>query len=1021
MTYNNNTWEPHDLITSEKLNNIEDGVSNVLERITYGTGGAQQNTEPIHTPIYINQGDPFPPTPIAGDYVFVKDGDDFTIYEYVGVTWVKQIDPNLKTRLTEVLDQANTDAQSLVDQSAADVNAVLDDVKAKQTQLETEQAELDTKAQGYANQALADAKAGTQATAQQTAKDAQAALNNAETTLQQQISQKVSQADYDAKTGDLSLKVSTAQQTADQANTTIGNYKQTNDGRVASAESKIDQNAHDITTKVSQTDYDQKTGELSGEISSVRQTAGEINQSVANVQTQVNGLSVGGRNLYLNSRAVADSYGTNDSATVTVEPFDSATNMWHIVAEQGTGTSSGIYIWDYGNRKLPDNSDWSYSADVKGTGKVVQFGIELVNRNPVIGNVGSDWSRISNTGHIDTGQLKHLVMYFDTTDRPLDIYIKLPKLETGNMPTAWTPAPEDTADQISTVSQKVDSITSIVSDPTTGLSTRVQTAEGNISKVQSNIDGLQSKQTQTADGLTTEISDRKTGDANTLKQATDFTTSSIVNYDKGMQTQLTQTSDAIVAQVSTTGVRYVRVNGQGSNANNGTHIVRISLFDSSGADLLAGKTATLSGPNNPYFNGSSDANGATDGNINTFGYFYPEPNLNNFMVYDLGSVVYTPQRLEVKILATRTYKSVNVQVSPDGKAWRTVLLEDIKGLGSPDINVADTAVSLGGTSSATQLALLKDNWSLGIRDNTSALASGIAADPSAMDIVSPKVNIKSPQTQITGKLSANQIDVAELSAVSAKLGDVTSGSITNPVNIAKTGNSNAVIVGTTLIDSDGVTMNADILVGGSKVYTENVTINPDTGLGFKWVDASGNIVRNATINELGVVVGTGSGLTKTTITEKGTKLLSASGDITNVDVNGITASTWRTYTQTFSETNMDMTIKFTRQGHVVTASVNFVTYGATPSSDQAAMSGAKLAVGWRPQSRVELMLNANTSGNNPMLVTISIFPDGTVQKTAPNIDHQTRMLGSTTYQTFMTLPDSSHANMVSDAQGYLVL
>ncbi len=153
-------------------------------------------------------------------------------------------------------------------------------------------------------------------------------------------------------------------------------------------------------------------------------------------------LSVGGRNLYLNSRGLADGYGINGNVRATVEPFDSTTNMWHFVAAQGTGNNIGIYLWNYCNGKIPDNSDWSYSTDVKGTGKVVTFGIERDNNKPVKGNIGSEWSRISQTGHVDYG-VKTLVMYFDTTDSPVDVYIKLPKLETGNIPTDWTPAPED--------------------------------------------------------------------------------------------------------------------------------------------------------------------------------------------------------------------------------------------------------------------------------------------------------------------------------------------------------------------------------------------------------------------------------------------------------------------------------------------------------------------------------------------------------------------------------------------------
>ncbi|KIR08673.1 hypothetical protein RA16_06725 [Levilactobacillus brevis] len=153
--------------------------------------------------------------------------------------------------------------------------------------------------------------------------------------------------------------------------------------------------------------------------------------------------TIGGRNLYLNSKAIADGYiAAPNGLTVTVEPFDSTTNMWHIVSKQGNSTPVGIYLYNYASGKIPDNSNWSYSADVKGTGKIFAFGIEASNKNPVVGTISSEWSRVSQTGRVNTG-VKTIVMYFTSTSGPVDVYIKLPKLGIGNIPTDWTPAPED--------------------------------------------------------------------------------------------------------------------------------------------------------------------------------------------------------------------------------------------------------------------------------------------------------------------------------------------------------------------------------------------------------------------------------------------------------------------------------------------------------------------------------------------------------------------------------------------------
>ena len=57
------------------------------------------------------------------------------------------------------------------------------------------------------------------------------------------------------------------------------------------------------------------------------------------------------------------------------------------------------------------------------------------------GNVPTDWTRVSSTG--TALGTRPIIIYFNSIDVALDVYIKLPKLETGNTATDWTPAPED--------------------------------------------------------------------------------------------------------------------------------------------------------------------------------------------------------------------------------------------------------------------------------------------------------------------------------------------------------------------------------------------------------------------------------------------------------------------------------------------------------------------------------------------------------------------------------------------------
>ncbi|WP_273714188.1 gp58-like family protein, partial [Leuconostoc mesenteroides] len=95
-----------------------------------------------------------------------------------------------------------------------------------------------------------------------------------------QIETKISKTDYDKKTGELSHNVNEAKDTADKALRTIGDYKTSNDKRVHEAESSIERTANAITEKVSKTDYDKKTGDLTEAVSKVKITAEDISNFV---------------------------------------------------------------------------------------------------------------------------------------------------------------------------------------------------------------------------------------------------------------------------------------------------------------------------------------------------------------------------------------------------------------------------------------------------------------------------------------------------------------------------------------------------------------------------------------------------------------------------------------------------------------------------------------------------------------------------------------------------------------------
>lgn len=809
-----------------------------------------------------------PSHPQEGDTWFWVDGDKSGIKVFVNGDWVEPVDSDTQEKIEDAVTDAVTQAKAYSDQLVADnvaqVNTVLDDVQAKQADLTAQQAELDTKAQGYANKALADAKADTLATAAQTAKDAQEYTNTAKAeaisaatkadgvinqkiddtassitrTISQNksdadgkistaqsiatqaldgLTQKVSQNTYDAKVNELTGKVSTAQQTADGAVTTVGNYKQSNDERVASAESAIQQNASAITQKVSQTDYNQKTGELSGKISEFNQTAERISQSVSDVKTQVDGLSVGGRNLFQDSKGLSHRLWPN-GATVTVEPFDDTTNMWHIVAPATDGWSAGFYMYAYGNEVgIKDGDSWAFSADVKGTGEINLMGMEGGTHTPQpVGVLTSDWVRMSQTGMASSGN--SLIMYFNTTStQGIDAYVKLPKLEIGNLPTDWTPAPEDVDNKISTVSQTVDGISSIVSDPATGLTKRVQTAEGSISTVQSNVSDLQTKQTQTANGLTTEISDRQKGDTNTLTQAKDFTTSSISNSESGMRSQITQTSDSIIAQIGNTNLVF---NSEFDPDNDGWYKVPavgqpvsapiktpITTAFSDWEEAHGSRGVLFDGTNGSWW--TSKPIRVAQGSTYSMSMLAGRPSeSSDVMTTDfrlglwdsnknyLGAIGSSDQMNGTTYLPLTYYKTENLAI-PDGTSYisfilaRSPVASDV--IYQPMLNYGATASKYAPTyatnSSGSILTLLKDNWSIGIADNAGALASGIAGDLNGMTLISKKITLDG-NTTVTGDFYAKGGNFKNINASNVTLGTL-NGTNVNITNI----NANNIVSG----------------------------------------------------------------------------------------------------------------------------------------------------------------------------------------------------------------------------------
>lgn len=514
------------------------------------------------------------------------------------------------------------------------------------------------------------------------------------------ITQKVSQSDYNAKTGDLTTKVNTAQSTADSATSTIGAYKTSNDARVASAESKITANANAITSKVSQTDYNIKTGQIDGQISTINQTAGQISQSVSNVKAQVDGLSVGGRNLITGTA----------SDTVLV-----------------AGTNVNKYATIYSN--IQTGVPYTFSTEITLANSTDnQVRVAVYNTNYQTAYLINDRFKVDGTRNSWTFTVPStvagpalLLIYagpFQKTTGITATYHHI-KLEQGNLPTDWSPAPEDTDNKISTVSQTVDSISSIVSDPTTGLTKRVQTAEGTLSQV--------------------------TGaDIPALQKATywqPYGSLDFNSYTKQGSFFFNTTSAKTNGPTSSTSWTYLMVE-QGT-ADNG-RIKQTAWYDGvTGVKITYVRTLN-SGTWSPWYANDNDSVATiaqTNGAIKT--------------------EISDRQKGDTNTL-TQAKDFTTSSISNSESGTRSLITQTSDSI----IAKVDTK-----TDSATVLSLLRDNWSIGIADNAGALASGIAGDLNGMTLISKKITLDG-NTTVTGDFYAKGGNFKNLNASNINVGNL---------------------------------------------------------------------------------------------------------------------------------------------------------------------------------------------------------------------------------------------------------
>lgn len=182
----------------------------------------------------------------------------------------------------DLFTQANTNAKTEAQNALQSANASLSNAK---TDLEgdIDKAKQDAiaaakSADGVVRKDFKESIDGVTSTISQNKIDADGKISTAQTTATNALnglSSKVSKTDYNKKTGELDSAVSTAQQTAEQAGINLTTYKEAIDGSISKHSADILANANAIKTRVSTSDFNTKTKTMETATSTAQQTANE--------------------------------------------------------------------------------------------------------------------------------------------------------------------------------------------------------------------------------------------------------------------------------------------------------------------------------------------------------------------------------------------------------------------------------------------------------------------------------------------------------------------------------------------------------------------------------------------------------------------------------------------------------------------------------------------------------------------------------------------------------------------------
>ena len=590
---------------------------NILSEQTQWTV-AQVGREPLYF------GSDYPKHPKIGDIFFkyLPNGDT-VVYRWNGTIWEKLVSSNTAAEISDAVDDAIKKAKNYTDELnekqaeevqkfQSEANAALSSAAAERTVFSSNAASMASSAATHADSMASSASAYAKTEAASALSSANSALTTAKSDLTELINQEISDRNEAVQTvnsqaqdyanqakADAIAAAETAdgvvrkdfKVTTDALSSTISQNKQDSDGKISTAQSTATQALNGLSTKVSQTDYDKKTSDLSTKVNTVTQTATETKNELANVSktvdsqsaqintisntvdgttqtisdiqteqgkqsgsiatlqsradgfdatvTKVNNLAVGGRNLLLDTSKIVTQQGAG--ADNVKGNFNAAGGRFKFSNSMNTGL--------FYNRDPKATYILSYDWSVEGDNPSGQFNPQFTNAPWGFGGIAVKPSETNKSGHSVT-KFQTQPSWKDTSAWGISfrqdhlvgkVTITNMKLEIGTIPTDWSPAPEDLSGATAQAQLTADKANLDLSKYKTD-------ADGRITKAQADI-------TATANEVKTKVSqsdfDTKTGDLTTkygqVKATADSVTTDVANYKKSNDSKVSANTSNITA------------------------------------------------------------------------------------------------------------------------------------------------------------------------------------------------------------------------------------------------------------------------------------------------------------------------------------------------------------------------------------------------------------------------------------------------------------------------------------------